>query len=226
MNRTALTGGARRTAEHLERLIADGRLAHGSRLPTERELATELGCTRTEVRHALTSFEIDGRIERHVGRGTFLRLDSRPAPAGGGFSPSALLAASLLLEPEVLAVAAVAAEEADFAEMRRCLRGSDTSDTCEEFEEWDRALHHTFAVATHNAQLVAMVDLLNSTRNDPVWGRLKRNSFTPERCRSYRREHHEIVDALCDRDREAASRAMEAHIRSVQEAIFGGGGFA
>jgi GntR family transcriptional regulator, uxu operon transcriptional repressor len=45
----------------------------GSRLPTERQLAADLGVTRSSVRHALAMLEAQGRISREVGRGTFLR---------------------------------------------------------------------------------------------------------------------------------------------------------
>ena len=53
-------------------------LGPGSRLPTERQLALDLGVTRSSVRHALALLEAQGRISREVGRGTFLR---EPAPA-------------------------------------------------------------------------------------------------------------------------------------------------
>ena len=52
----------------------------GSRLPTERQLAEDLGVTRSSVRHALAVLEAQGRISREVGRGTFLR-DQEPSPA-------------------------------------------------------------------------------------------------------------------------------------------------
>jgi DNA-binding FadR family transcriptional regulator len=53
----------------------------GSRLPTERQLAADLGATRTTVRRALAVLETEGHISREVGRGTFLR-DARWARAG------------------------------------------------------------------------------------------------------------------------------------------------
>src|SRR4249920_2801251 len=53
----------------------------GSRLPTERQLAADLGATRTTVRRALAVLEAEGHISREVGRGTFLR-DARWARAG------------------------------------------------------------------------------------------------------------------------------------------------
>ena len=56
-------------------------LGPGSRLPTERQLALDLGVTRSSVRHALALLEAQGRISREVGRGTFLR---EPAPGAPG----------------------------------------------------------------------------------------------------------------------------------------------
>ena len=50
-------------------------LGTGSRLPTERKLAADMGATRTSIRHALAVLEAQGHISREVGRGTFLRHD-------------------------------------------------------------------------------------------------------------------------------------------------------
>ncbi len=58
-------------------------LRRGSRLPTERQLAANLGATRTSVRRALTVLEAEGRISREVGRGTFLRAEPEPNAGDG-----------------------------------------------------------------------------------------------------------------------------------------------
>jgi GntR family transcriptional regulator, uxu operon transcriptional repressor len=66
-----------------EVILANSRrtgMGPGSRLPTERQLADELGATRTTVRRALAVLEAEGHISREVGRGTFLR-DARWARA-------------------------------------------------------------------------------------------------------------------------------------------------
>jgi DNA-binding FadR family transcriptional regulator len=78
-------------------------LGPGSRLPTERQLAADMGATRTSIRHALAVLEAAGHISREVGRGTFLRHapvrpdgQARPHPAGAGLQ---LAAAGLALAP-------------------------------------------------------------------------------------------------------------------------------
>jgi DNA-binding FadR family transcriptional regulator len=67
---------AKRGRELAELILAEsGRagLRPGSRLPTERRLAADLGVTRSGIRLALAALEADGLISREVGRGTFLR---------------------------------------------------------------------------------------------------------------------------------------------------------
>jgi len=55
-------------------------LGPGGRLPTERQLAQDLGVTRSAIRYALGIMEAQGHISREVGRGTYLR----PARPGQG----------------------------------------------------------------------------------------------------------------------------------------------
>ncbi|MGE2734843.1 FadR/GntR family transcriptional regulator [Mycolicibacterium vaccae] len=195
------------------------------RLPAERHIAEQLGCTRAQVRRVMAQLEQEGRIVREVGRGTFLTgraTDTTPAPAvGGSFAPAAIMTASLVFEPEVVSLAALAATEEDFTELRRCLARGAAATDYESFEQWDISLHRAFAVATHNPQIVAMVDVLNSTRNNPVWGRLKRDGFTPQNRATIEREHEEIVEALAQRDRRRAAAAMTDHLRFVRSVVSG-----
>ncbi|HEX3923174.1 MAG TPA: FCD domain-containing protein [Streptosporangiaceae bacterium] len=77
----AATTHAQRGLRLAELILSESRRAGqgpGSRLPTERQLAADLGVTRSSVRHALAMLEAQGRISREVGRGTFLRDLPRP----------------------------------------------------------------------------------------------------------------------------------------------------
>jgi GntR family transcriptional regulator len=55
----------------LSRLIADG-LQPGSPIPSERDLAETYGLSRMTVRQAINALVADGRLERRLGRGTFV----------------------------------------------------------------------------------------------------------------------------------------------------------
>jgi len=49
-------------SDQIKRLISDGALMPGDRLPAERDLATQLGVSRPSLREALIRLEADGYI--------------------------------------------------------------------------------------------------------------------------------------------------------------------
>src|SRR5688572_27697375 len=71
-----------RVADALERDVRTGTLLAGSRLPTHRELARELGITAVTVTRAYGEAARRGLVESSIGRGTFVRSVRREnAPA-------------------------------------------------------------------------------------------------------------------------------------------------
>jgi DNA-binding FadR family transcriptional regulator len=61
----------------------------GTRLPTERRLALDLGVSRSAIRHAMTLLQAEGHVSREVGRGTFLRGVPDAGAAGPVDAPAA-----------------------------------------------------------------------------------------------------------------------------------------
>src|SRR5579859_2744627 len=59
--------------EKIREAILSGQLAEGTRLPTERALASALGVNRTTVMNAYNQLASDGLVEGHVGRGTLVK---------------------------------------------------------------------------------------------------------------------------------------------------------
>ena len=167
----------RRLAEVILASSRRAGLGPGSRLPTERQLAADLGATRTTIRRALAVLEAEGHISREVGRGTFLR-DARWARAGAdgdggpgagdggpgagaagttggqgpggsaGFAPADVMAIRRMLEPSAMRLVVAWATAADFGEMDRCLAGGEQADGYDEFELWDLALHRCIMAAS------------------------------------------------------------------------------
>jgi 2-aminoadipate transaminase len=67
--------------EMFETAIEDGKLAIGTRLPSERALAEQLQISRTTVMSAYRELEARGLIHSHVGRGTFVCASPEPTSA-------------------------------------------------------------------------------------------------------------------------------------------------
>jgi GntR family transcriptional regulator, uxu operon transcriptional repressor len=219
----------------------------GSRLPTERQLATDLGVTRSSVRHALAMLEAQGRISREVGRGTFLRdvpaarkaalgaADGQPGPGsplaagfgGGGpavdrartadFAPADVMTIRRLFEPPAMPLVVAWATAADLEEMDRCLAGGDRAASYEEFETWDLALHRCIMSASHSPLLAALYQAIEAARHGQVWGDLKRRSASREHREQYQADHRAIVAALRARDAAQAVAAMRRHLARVSD---------
>jgi GntR family transcriptional regulator, uxu operon transcriptional repressor len=207
---------------YLDDLVSNGGLKPGDKLPTERELAARAGVSRAVIRAVLDDLENRGVVLRHVGRGTFLTPSDLDIKSGSEHpSPTEIMSSRMTVEPELLPLAVAAATHADISEMRRCLRGGKQAKSSEEFERWDMALHHSFAMATHNAVLIGVSQLLIDSRHQPIWGGLKKRTFSTELHLEYCAEHDHIVEAIADRDPDSARDAMRLHLRHVRRTLLG-----
>jgi 2-aminoadipate transaminase len=81
---------ARQILGHLERLIAEGLLAPGVKLPATRELAQTLRVNRATVALAYEELVAAGLARAHVGQGTFVAGEPTTRPAGPPPGPAPL----------------------------------------------------------------------------------------------------------------------------------------
>jgi GntR family transcriptional regulator, uxu operon transcriptional repressor len=213
-------------AEQIMTHALSGGLGPDGRLPTERQLAADLGVTRSAIRYALGILEADGHISREVGRGTYLRSHGPLAGesgAGAGparaqaFAPADVMVVRRLLEPPAMQLAVAWATAADFDEMDRCLAGGDQAQNYDEFELWDLALHRSIMAATQSPLLCTLYSSIETARAGHMWGNLKRRSASAERREMYQADHHGIVAALKARDAGSAVNAMRAHLARVSD---------
>lgn len=229
MTRTSLRASSRAGTQRIRQFIvdgiADGSLASGTKLPTERELVQRFSVARNAVRKVLAQLEADGVITRHVGRGTFVAGETGaggvPADSIAHTSPGELMEARLRMEPALAELIVTNATTADFERMEACLEKAERAATLDEFELWDAALHQALATATHNRFVIRVLDLVTAIRHQAEWGRLKDRIVTPERRLKYQEEHRAIVEALKQRDAERARNAILAHLQHARRNLFG-----
>jgi DNA-binding FadR family transcriptional regulator len=208
-------------AARLKDFLAGAAVSADGRLPPERELASRLGVTRSDLRKALAELEADGVIWRHVGKGTF--VGARPVDTVADVAaltrrtnPSEVMQARLTIEPEMARLAALHATSADIAELRSCIARSRQAETWRQYEAWDNRFHRAVGEATGNALLLGLLDTLTAVRRAVTWGRLRYNPVKPDPAHHSFDEHEAIVAAIADRDAAAAAAAMRTHIRSVE----------
>lgn len=207
---------ADRAIEALSELIKSEEFVPGARLPTERDLSERLQVNRATIRKALARLEYEGRITRHVGRGTFVaEVATLPQDIAAASSPIELMDARLLIEPVVAREAALRARTPDLEQMQKLLDRFERADDFGEFEKWDIQFHRAVARATQNSIFASIDEMLRNLRSTPEWDKFKRGSFSSATRELYRREHRLILAALSERDAIAAGKAMEMHIRSI-----------
>jgi DNA-binding FadR family transcriptional regulator len=208
----------RQIADHLSALIAAGEFAEGARLPSERELAVQLGVSRPSVREALIALEVAGRVEVRVGSGIFV-ASRRPValadPSKEGQGPFELLRARSLIEGEIAAEAARMASPEDLEAVRDAVVRMKTRQNARGGESADRDFHIGIAAATHNSALVSVVqDLWDRGRGD-IWKRMEHHFQTPALRAATLRDHQAILDALESKDGRGARAAMRRHLGRV-----------
>lgn len=209
----------------LQAYLAKTRLPVDGRLPPERVLAEALGTSRGELRKALAVMEADGQLWRHVGKGTF--LGSRPLAAIGEVAalatqatPTNLVQARLVVEPELAALAALHAGPAEIAALFQALQASGApGQTWRSYELQDARLHREIALAAGNPLLLFLYDHLAAIRRVMTWDRPRLAEDGPPADHPSFAEHERIITAIAVRDPAAARHAMAAHVTAVHAAM-------
>ena len=209
----------RQIADQLRQLIDSGEFAVGDRLPTERELADQLGISRPTVREALIALEVEGRIRIRVGSGIYVTEPPRSPvlAAGTDEGPFELLRAREFIEGAIAAEAALHVRPADLERMDDVLhRMESVRHPTESTLRLDREFHTTVAAILGNAVLVRFTGQLFDQRMNPYFERLSSYFENTNSWRTAMEEHRAVRDAIAARDPEKAKAAMQEHLRQSQ----------
>ncbi|MGD9834794.1 MAG: FadR/GntR family transcriptional regulator [Piscinibacter sp.] len=213
--------------EALSDRIRDGRLAPGTKLPTEAEVMAEFGVSRTVVREALSKLQAGGLVETRHGVGTFVvgpgdasAFRIEPQQLATLRDVIAVLELRIGVETEAAGLAAQRRSEANLSAMRRAI--AEFAQAVEEGRDAvaaDFQLHTEIARATQNEHFAGLMATLGAriiprARLDPA------EAVDPQRQAYLRRvnaEHESIVDAIAAQDVEAARAAMRTHLANSRE---------
>lgn len=215
--------GSKDIEQRLRALIDNAGYRHNDRVPPERELCEKLGTTRNQVRKALAELEAQGRVWRHVGRGTF--VGARPVLnlkdvtyLRDQIKPEQVVSVRFTIEPELSRLAARHATRSDREQMMLCADRCRKAEDWRTYEAWDNHLHHAIARATRNQLFLYFFETLNSVRRSIVWGQ-PRETRGPSHDYSSFSEHDTIVSAITAKDGDAAAQAMRVHLQSVYSRV-------
>ncbi|MDT0176229.1 FadR/GntR family transcriptional regulator [Pantoea sp. RRHST58] len=215
----------RQIASAIMESIQRGEFAPGAALPPERELAKQLGVSRSSVREALIALEMTGWVDIRTGNGVFAMqpLPSASTPAAeADYSLDDLLQARLAFEGMLAEMAARNGTPTQREQLRALAdtllryRANDA-----DFLEQDKGFHLLISEMSGNEVLREMMEFLWNKRDSARFRRLERhfadNAFTDE----MNRDHQQIAAAIHAGDAAAARAAMESHLAQVKRRLLG-----
>ena len=211
------------TVERLGTAIKLGLLPPGPRLPTERDLAEQLGISRSTLRHALMTLVQSGHLVSLRGRrgGTFVAESPPLAHGVGRMPPGPVLRALLEYRLAIEAGAALlAAERSTGIDLEGMTKLVDRMADVERYEDYRRAdirFHIAIAEAAHSPRLVAAVT--------EVQGRMTELMALVPHAEHVRAQsnaqHRRLVDTLARRDAAGAVLLIREHLKGTEHILIG-----
>lgn len=209
-----------RVMEAIRHIIRDDLLPSDGRLPTERNLAAELGAGRRSVRRVLDQLEAEGLVWRKQGKGTFAGQPPDPteelaAKIVSEVDPLAAMEARLCIEPALADLCARRATADDVVQLRKLADRTHDAGEAEAAELWDGALHRAIARIAGNRLMLTAFTLIDEVRMGEDWQRKRHRARTPAARAAYDDQHRRIIDAIDARDGAAAASAMREHLSAL-----------
>lgn len=213
--------------EKLEKLILEGVLQPGDRLPPERDLSEILSVSRASLRGALKALQVMGVLEVRQGSGNYLSVDAKrileqpartlvPLPF---LSQAELFEVRRAMEGESAFGAATRATDADLQKIRHeFARMSGNTGDASTFGKHDQAFHLAIARASGNRYFVWFLGLANKVLYDALLKRPTKRDLGVSLV-----EHQLILEAIERRDAEAARNTMLAHVSLNKYYLFDDG---
>jgi GntR family transcriptional repressor for pyruvate dehydrogenase complex len=202
------------TVERLGTAIRLGILGPGIRLPSERELADQLGISRSTLRQAITTLVQSGHLMSVRGRGggTFV-VQEPPLAEGSPTGPvredwREVLDLRAAIEVGTATLAADRASDDDFALMRECV---DRMAAASEFDDNRRAdirFHMAIAEASGVPRLVGLVGEVEAEVSELI----AHIAHPPEVLDHSNAEHARMIEALERHDATRAVRLLRRHL--------------
>lgn len=211
--------------DQIGKLVAEGQLKPGDRLPSERELVERFQVSRASIREAISALEMMGLIEVRSGEGTYIRqvnIDSVVAPLAWMLfiekdTDLELYEARKILEVQAAGLAAERADDDELSEMFEALEIMRMDLQIQRLgEDADHHFHYAIARATHNKILIRLMNTISDTLRKTLISsrsRLYEDANTPERLYQ---EHYSLYQAIKNHNVVEAKQLMLAHLVGVE----------
>ncbi|HBF29193.1 FCD domain-containing protein [Rhizobium sp.] len=221
-------------SEEIERMIVDGGLETGARLPSERQLAIDFGVSRSSLREAIQKLISRGRLISRRGGGTYVSQPSIAPLMRDAFDPLKALVGEWpeywqdvmeirkSLEGDAAFYAAERANDEDKARLKIELSRVSFPSPAQSATPLARAdveFHMSIAHASHNAVLIQVMAGLFGLMEQSISHSLEGLYRLPSTVAALERQHAAIIEAILTGRAEQARTAALEHLEFVERSL-------
>ena len=211
--------------EQFEQMLRDEVYKPGDRILPERELSSQLGISRNTLREVLKALELVGVLEVRQGGGYYLSESSNSNLIASSFrflkiktskDMHDLLETRRILESANASLAATKATKETIDRLREdIVQMRLNCHNVEIISSFDLDFHFQIAKASGNLFLNSLTDILNH----PIHELMLRIACFDELLNKAICYHEKILDAIINRDPDAAGKCMSEHLMLVENEI-------
>jgi GntR family transcriptional repressor for pyruvate dehydrogenase complex len=217
--------------EQIQVMVMNGELKKDDKLPTERDLAEELGVSRTSIREALRSLEMIGLVESRQGEGNFIGGNIKSnffEPLSVMFmlnqgNPRDILELRMVIEVEAASLAAQRVNNEDrtkdIKELNNLMKRLREASNEEESKSIDLQLHYKIAEITGNYLIMMLLNTISSLMETFVESARGMILVDPENREKLLNEHQSIVDSISEGDSEKSIKSMREHLDTINKTM-------
>lgn len=210
--------------DYLADQIKAGKLSVGSRLPTERAIAEDVGISRNSTREALRSLENMGMIESIQGSGNYLTGSISKSLSSmirmllllKKTNPKEICAVRRTLEKSVCNAAIQQDLSPGWLEQAEWVLDSPAADLAEEIEN-DRKFHYLLVEASQNRLWMELMNAIMDVYRE--WIDLVLHGADAQTKGQLKQAHRDILEAIIAKDREKCEQAIERHYDIIDRGI-------
>ncbi|MCD8568615.1 MAG: FadR family transcriptional regulator [Geovibrio sp.] len=211
----------------LKDLVLSGELKPGEKLPSERELAVQMGVSRPTLREALQKLEAHGFLKQIQGDGTYVQSAASPV-LSQAFTEMLnkedamgdLMELRKILETWAAKTAAMRASDEEIANMKEYLDEMRSAlDKGEVGHIPDANFHNTISYATNNILLIHIMNTIYQWVEKVSYEVRSRLYTDNERFERLYLQHQKIYEGINARDPEEAYKAMLEHMEYVVDEV-------
>lgn len=208
----------------IQKMILEGELCEGDKLPPEREMTERFSIGRPALREALKSLEMLGLIERRHGLGNYIVNNIQTSyyePLSLSFVLSHGTSQDIwemrcCLEVFAVRKAAEIATPTDILALRSIVKQMMSAETLSQKASFDRSFHLEIVRIANNTLLYNTMKNISYLMDHFIKKTVHLSNFEDDSIDNIYQEHSAIISAVEKHDPDIAETAMKRHLSNIK----------